>query len=40
MDTSSKSKSIEGDYNCECHPTKMIITLLDGSDVCQNCQQD
>ena len=31
--------SIEGDYNCDCHPTKMIVTLSDGSDVCQDCQQ-
>lgn len=39
IDTTKTTISNEGDYNCECHPTKMIVTLSDGSDVCQDCQQ-
>ena len=37
IDTTT-STSNEGDYKCDCHPTKMIVTLSDGSDVCQNYQ--
>ncbi len=42
IDTSPaiSTTSNEGEYNCDYHPTKMIVTLSDGSDICQDCQQD